>query len=118
MTQKKQYHKSGKQIIEEKKKQKRMKQILESINNDKEGDIPNLVGRQVILNQELYEKSFKGYRFQPKFIEWYNENKDEEFTVKCNMGDFKSVYELEGVETWVFNYFDLLNPKTGKHYIK
>lgn len=114
---KKQHYKSGQEIINDYNKKKNMKKILSQIKNDKRMNLPNLVGKNVILNAEAYEKRIANNELSAKFILWYNENKNTIFKVSA-FADWggRNVYELEGIETWWFNFYDLLNPETGKHY--
>ena len=118
MSQKKQYHKSGKQIISEKKMQKRMGELITKLNEDESLALPNLTGRDVVLNVLEYEKRIENKEMSGKFLEWFNENKETTFTVKGRHEPYMDIYDLEGVEGFMFSYYDFLDPSKGLNFLE
>ena len=109
MKPKKQFHKSGKQIIAQKKYQS----FLKKINGSEEFDLPDLTGKEVVLNTNEYDRRISNGELSEKFKTWYGENRDKKFTVKGKANGFNLMYVLEDVDIWFFNFYDLLNPETG-----
>jgi hypothetical protein len=81
----------------------KMKKFLESF-----GDVEDieLDGFEVKLKAVGYDKRIKDGELSEKFIKWYNENKETVFVAKDE--GRKGMYELDGVDYWLFNVHDLL----------
>lgn len=114
---KKQIHKSGKQIIEERKK-KNFAKLIKSINEDENYKMQDLTGKKVKLNIPEYLSRIKNKELLAKFMEWFDENKDKIFTVKGKTEGYNNIYDLEGVDIWMFNFYDLLDVETGKLFLE
>ena len=112
---KKQSHMTPEQIKQKMDSEIRAKKIREELRNQNpelfdafmNGEVqplPDLTGKKVKLNQEHYDRLFERGG-NPKMKLWYNENKDKEFVVSREYN--RNIYELDGVEYWLFNYYDL-----------
>jgi len=112
MKQKKQNHKSGKQICAERNNKNKMKEFLKFIQENEEWKLPDLTGETTIISEDVIKRGV----MSDKFLEWYNKHIGCKFTVKGKSEGFNNFYELVGVENWIFCVFDLLDPKTGKRF--
>lgn len=107
---KKQNHKTPSQIIAEKNQQKRFKDIVQRLSRipeDESYEEVDLTGKTVRLDKDKIRERMDRGELSKLYINWFNENKDNEFIVKGKDEQLKIMYQLEGVEFWVFSEFDL-----------
>lgn len=114
---KKQSHMTPEQIKAKYKREREAKELRERLRAEYpelydawfgDGEVEpleDLTGKKVKLNTENYDKQFANLG-NPKFVKWYDENRDNEFIVEEQVN--KNIYTLVGVELWHFNYFDLV----------
>ena len=112
MTQKKQNHKSGKQICDERNNKNKMKEFLKFIQENEEWKLPDLTGETTIISEDVIKRGV----MSDKFLQWYNKHIGWKFTIKGKAEGFNNFYELVGVENWIFCVLDLLDTNTGKRF--
>lgn len=104
------------EILREKKIEKKTKELTRYFENRKvlesvkdELELPELVGMEVKLSHKDYDARISRNEMSKKFVNWYNENKDNTFVVTEKIRDtFLSPYKLEEVEVWEFVRQDLI----------
>ena len=76
--------------------------IINKVKNN-ENIFDNLNGKKVKINVNNYLKNKKAHN--KNFLKFIEDSKDKVFTAKTHKND---IYELEGVDFWLFNASDLI----------
>lgn len=103
------------QILRDKKMEKNVERYTEFLKDrvslEKQAEelkLPELVGNKVRIKHEDYDRRIAKGEMSEKFIAWYEENKNSEFTVVDKVRDtFLAPYRLDGVELFDFFREDL-----------
>lgn len=109
MTKKKQKHLTPNEIKRKHKFMALLNDMNEKMKNIQDVDFEAPIGKRVRIRHDDYDMRILKGELSAKFIEWYQTNKNNEFIVKgLARNTSYSMYELEDVENWIFNYSDLI----------
>jgi len=127
MKKKKQHHKTKEEIIREmeiKKLQKQQAEFMESFKEKypelfdedgnmielSEGKLIDIDGCLIKFDQDRMNAWLErdDRVISQKYKDWYSENKDKKFIAHKMNSHPLSQYELDGVDGWTFNYYDLI----------